>query len=39
MNILEYIDDLMQEGYTEEQAYSFADEAFGLYEPDDEFDL
>ena len=37
MNILEYIDILMQEGYTEEEAYLFADEAFNLYEPEEEF--
>ncbi len=35
MNILEYIETLMDEGYTEEEAYLFADEAFNLYEQEE----
>lgn len=36
MNILEYIDELMNEGYTEEEASMMADIAFNLpYEPED----
>lgn len=37
MNILEYIEDLMNQGYTEDEAGMMADIAFGLpYEPEDD---
>ena len=37
MNILEYIDELMCQGYTEEEAYLFADIAFNIeYVPEDD---
>lgn len=32
MNILEYIEDLMDQGYTEEEAGLMADCAFNLYD-------
>lgn len=36
MNILEYIEDLMEQGYTEEEAEMMADIAFNLeYEPEE----
>lgn len=36
MNILEIIDDLMDRGYSEEEAYLFADDMFGYYGEDQE---
>lgn len=37
MNILEYIENLMEQGYTEEEAGLFADVAFNIeYEPEDQ---
>lgn len=36
MNILELINELMEEGLTEEQAELWASETFGLYEPEED---